>query len=391
MQLIPWKAIVCMLILVFLPLQAGCWNAREIDELAFVLGIALDRGQEGGVKVTVLIANPSAATRTPTGGGEQAKPFNVASAEGKTFFEAIRNMATFSSRRIFWAHNKVIVISEELARSDISEILDFFSRNPELRLRTWVAVTPGAAGKLFEVPSEMEKDPATAIENIIAQRVWTGKGYGVMLKDFLEDYLSANTYPVASRISVDNQGVSQLSGAAVFNENKLAGWLDGQETRGLLWLKGDLHSGIVVIPCPLDRQPLSVEVVHSEVKFMPHFRNDRPQLAVMVHVTGNLSEQACKTDFTDMENLRALKTVLSSAVKDDINAAVTAAQKQFKLDFPGFNRPFHLKHDRKWRHIVKDWPELFPDMEVMVHVKADIPRESLFAIPLKPQKAAPGQ
>jgi len=386
-----WKAVLCFLILISLPFQAGCWNAREIDELAFVLGIGLDRGQDGGVKVTVLIANPSAASKSPTGGSAQEKSFYIATAEGKTFFEAIRNMATFSSRRIFWAHNKVIVIGEKLARSDITEILDFFSRNPELRLRTWIAVSPGEAEKLLAAPPEVEKDPATSIENVISQRVWTGKGYGVMLKDFLEDYLSTATHPVASRLSFDDSGSLRLSGAAVFNQNKMAGWLDEKETRGLLWLKGEFRSSIIVVPCPLDGQPLSVEVVHGEVKYKPQVRNGRPQLTVMTHAVGNLSEQACKTDFTHMDNLHKLEMSLSAVIKDEINAAITAAQQKFKLDFPGFNRPFHLQRDKEWHQLVNKWPELFKEMEVMVEVRSNIPREALFAIPLKSKKVAPGQ
>lgn len=137
-------------ILGLLLITTGCWNAREIDELAFVLGIALDKTGNGGVKITVQMAKPSTFSKSPTGGGKEGKPFWVASSEGKTFFEAIRNMATFTSRRIFWSHNKIIIISEKLARSDISEILDFFCRNPELRLRTCVAVIPGEAGPILE-------------------------------------------------------------------------------------------------------------------------------------------------------------------------------------------------------------------------------------------------
>ncbi len=149
------RRIVSIFVLIRMLLQTGCWNAREINELAFVLSIALDKTDDG-FKITAQFAKPDIYSKKPYGGGDdKGKSFWVLSSTGKTIFEAIRNMASISSRRIFWSHIKVIIISEELARSNTLEIFDFFSRNPELRLRTLVSVTPGEAGKLYEIIPEM--------------------------------------------------------------------------------------------------------------------------------------------------------------------------------------------------------------------------------------------
>ncbi|PKM79949.1 MAG: Ger(x)C family spore germination protein [Firmicutes bacterium HGW-Firmicutes-14] len=366
---------------------AGCWNSREIDQLAFVMGIGLDKTQEGNIKITVQVAKPSTFSKSPSGGSDNEKSFWVASSEGKTIFEAIRNMATFSSRRIFWAHNKVIIIGEKMARDDISEILDFFCRNPELRLRTWIAVTPGEAGKILEREPGMEKDPSSAIENVINQTVWTGKCYRVMLKDFLEDYLSTATYPVAARIvSKDDSSNIKMSGSAVFNQNKLAGWLNEKETRGLLWLKGQLSSSIMVIPCPLDGRPLSIELIGSKADIKSEFDGQIPRFTVDALASGNLSEQACQTDFTNMDNLRKLEKALASAIKDDLESVTKAAQTGIGLDFPGYNHYLHRQHKDRWHELVEKWPGLFKKADIIIHVKAMIPRETLFARPLNPVK-----
>lgn len=381
----------CLGLLLLFLLQTGCWNAREINELAFVMGIGLDKAEGGGVKVTVQMAKPSTFSKTPTGGGgqEKEKPFWIASATGKTIFEAIRDMATFSSRRIFWAHNKVIIIGEDLARTDISEILDFFSRNPELRLRTWIAVTPGDAGKLLETGPSMEQVTAASLEKIFDQRVWTGKSPGGMLKDFLEDYLSPGTFPVASKIAVvqgPSRPTTRLAGGAVFKENKLAGWLDEQETRGLLWLKDKMGSALMVVPCPEDGRPLSIEITGAEIKYQSKLNGEQLQLTVMVKTMGNLTEQSCKTDFYKLKNLHKLENAFAAAVSADIQATITAAQKDFGLDFPGLNRAIHRQQDKDWDRLSKQWPRLFKTMKISVRVEADIPRVALFARPLEPMK-----
>lgn len=380
------KILTYFLLLSFSLLLAGCWNAREIDELAFVLGIGVDKTEEGTFKITVQVAKPGLLSKNSTGGGTTEKPYWVSSSEGKTFFEAIRNMAEFSSRRIFWPHNKVIIIGERLARSDVSKILDFFCRNPELRLRTWVVVTPGEAADLLRITPGLEKEPASAIENLITQRVWTGKSYGVMLKDFMEEYLSSVINPVASRIII-SQGQPpkiELSGAAVFNKNKLAGWLDDNETRGLLWLRGMLHSSIVVIPCPIDGKPLSIEVIDAKVGYKSEVINQVPHFTIRITATGNLSEQSCKTNFTKSENLRKLEEDFASSIKSEVENIVEIAQNRFGIDFLGLNRELHMHHQEDWDRMKDKWPELFKKANVVVEVKGSIPRETLFARPLTP-------
>lgn len=376
-------------IAILLFFQAGCWNAREIDELAFVMGIALDDDGKGGFKVTVQMARPSTYSKSPTGGGgDKEKPYWLATTTGKTIFEAIRDMATFTSRRVFWSHNKVILIGEKLARRDISEIMDFFSRNPELRLRTWIVVTPGNAGDILEKGPSMEKVTAGALEKVIGQRVWTGNGYGIMLKDFLEDYLSQATYPTAARAEI-TQAASQprlrLAGAAYFNKYKMAGWLDERETRGLLWLKHRMRSTIMVLPCPVDGKPLSIEITDSKLDYKSEFIGPEPRMTIKVKAGGNLTEQSCITDFYNTGNLSKLEETLALAITADMEAAAKVAKKTC-LDFPGLNHVFHRQNNRLWQQVAAEWPRIFKDITVNIQVDAKIPRAAVFARPLKSRK-----
>jgi spore germination protein KC len=378
--------------MLILLLQTGCWNAREIDELAFVMGIALDKTQNNEIKVTVQIAKPDTHSKTPSGGGggpEKERPFWVASSTGKTIFEAIRNMAAFSSRRIFWSHIKVIIIGEELAKSDIIEIFDFFGRNPELRLRTWIAVAPGEAGKLMEVVPVMERDPALALERVIDHRNLTGKAYGIMLKDFLEDYLSPDVYPAASRIVLGESSgmpVLVLKGAAIFAEEKMAGWLDDQETRGLLWLKQRMRSSIMVVNCPFEGLPLSIEITGNKAKYTSQLEEGRVRFDIQVKTSGNLTEKSCLTDYNDPENLKVLETTLAEAVNADIQSTINAAQQRWGIDFLGLGQIAHQQHRKGWPEISGQWTNMFKETEISVLVDAEIPNVALFGRPLQPKK-----
>ncbi|HEX3012265.1 MAG TPA: Ger(x)C family spore germination protein, partial [Syntrophomonadaceae bacterium] len=84
------KRIVLLLILFLLPNLSGCWDAEEINELGFVLSVAIDKAEDG-YKVTAQIAKPETYSKTPSGSGggsQKEKPFWLVSATGKSIFEA---------------------------------------------------------------------------------------------------------------------------------------------------------------------------------------------------------------------------------------------------------------------------------------------------------------
>jgi germination protein, Ger(x)C family len=369
------RKIGCVLILILSLLQTGCWNAREIDELAFVLSIGLDK-DDYGFKITAQIASPETYSNVSSG---SAKPFWLISSTGKTIFEAIRNMASISSRRIFWSHIKVILISEDLARSNSLQIFDFFSRNPELRLRTLIAITPGEAGKLLEVMPAMEKDPAIYLEKIIQNKNLTGKSYSIMLKDFLEDYLNPNISPVTSRIILDkskSQPILKTSGAYVFDMYKQPVSLSEKDTRGFLWIKSKMNDSVMVVNCPYDNMPATLEIKKAKSSFKSYLDNEIPHFIININVTAILTEQSCLTDFNNMNKLNDLETELEEAIRKDIESTITTA-KDLQVDFLNLNSILHRQHKKEWHQISSKWNTLFKNSVVTIVVKVNIPHISL--------------
>lgn len=369
----------------------GCWNAREINELAFVLSLALDKADEG-FKVTVQIAKPDTYSKTQTSQGstDKEKSFWVITETGKTIFEAVRNMASFSSRRIFWSHIKVIIIGEELAKNNIREIFDFFSRNPELRFRTWVAVAPGEAGKILEVTPIMEKDPASNIEKIIDKTQLASNSYSIMLKDFLEDYMDPYLSPVASRIildEIDSKQIVKLNGAAVFSGDRMAGWLDENQARGLLWFKDKINGSIRVVKCPYDDLPITLEIKTGKIKIKSKIDNGIPHYTISVKAKCKITEKACNTELRNPEAMRELQSALDLAINEDIQAIVKAAKK-LDSDILDFSGTLHRQHKKEWAKLAPDWPRLFRESEIKIAVETTIPEISLLAKSLTPIKKA---
>src|SRR5690606_11923262 len=80
----------------------GCWDRIEVNDLAIVQGVALDRASGGMIEVTVSVAVPARITPPGAtgGGGQTGPPATNQSATGRTVSEAFNSLQNNLSRRL---------------------------------------------------------------------------------------------------------------------------------------------------------------------------------------------------------------------------------------------------------------------------------------------------
>ncbi|WP_169089655.1 hypothetical protein [Paenibacillus sp. PL91] len=89
-----------LMILCMLPL-AGCWNYREMNELAIALAMGADKAGPGEYRFSFQVVNARDISGIKSSG---QIPVNVFSGKGKTLFEAIRKASQKVPRRINAQH-----------------------------------------------------------------------------------------------------------------------------------------------------------------------------------------------------------------------------------------------------------------------------------------------
>lgn len=155
--------------------QPGCWDQQEVERLGIVLATALDQAPDGRVRVSVQTINPKALVGGGLGGGGGGfggtRPFRNRSTEGISIFDCIRLLSLESPRQLFFAHNQIILISEELARNrGIEELVDFFDRNPQIRRSNWVLISRSDNSTILEMPGEIVAPASQRIAGIIREQ-----------------------------------------------------------------------------------------------------------------------------------------------------------------------------------------------------------------------------
>ncbi|MCX7571172.1 Ger(x)C family spore germination protein [Tumebacillus sp. DT12] len=369
-------------------LMTGCLGSREIDDLAMVMAVGLDKGKEPGtIKVTAQIARPGdvrGQTGAPTAGTGQ--PIWTASAEGRSIFEAIRNLARYSSRRVFWAHNQVIVINEEVAREGVSEIIDFFSRNHELRMRTWVVVTEDEASHLITTKTGLEVIPGVSMDKLFRYSEIVAEAPRTDMRTLQAAYLSRTTHPVLARVSPKNRQISakangefgsnpqvELSGTAVFNRDKMVGWLSTKESHGLLWFVEHVESRVITLPCAGQRERSStLEMKNAKFQVKPVYEKGKVEFDVRVKAMIDLVELGCPDVEDQYVWMQQAEKEAADLLRGEIESVLEAAQKRYHVDFLELGKVFENHYPAEWRQMAQSWDDAFEKAQVRVTVEANI-------------------
>jgi spore germination protein KC len=395
-----------LVVLLLVGLLTGCTGRRDIDELALVLGVGIDVGKEPGtVKITTQIARPSDArgqSGSPTAG--TGSPSWIATAEGKTIMEAIRNLGRYSSRRVFWAHNKVVIINEQVARRGVTDIIDFFSRNHELRMRTWFVVTSAKAEDILSTKSGQEVVTGESIDKLFRYSQIVAEAPRTDLMEFASAYLSKTTHPVLARLELrkrvldensQNKGEKELkpqvelSGAGVFHRDKLVGWLTPRESRGLMWFTETVDSGMYAVPCPDDENKgeATLELKQGSFKVIPAYRNGEVSFQVKMDSTMDLVELGCPSRQSIEQMIDPLEKSAMKQITEELEATLNKAQKKYKTDFLELGKTFQNVYPAEWKQLADRWDEVFARAEVEIQVSINLKSPALLRIPTRPQKA----
>ncbi|MTI66421.1 MAG: hypothetical protein FH753_07450 [Firmicutes bacterium] len=143
---------IIILIIILNIFLTGCWDSNEIEELGIILGIAIDKPKSSEAKekekkeagehklgnrsrftLTQQYVIPKAIKGSTEYGGTHTKPYSNVSSEGDSMHQILRQFASLTSRRSFYKHLKVIIISEEVARSiDLRKLVNLFIRDHEM-------------------------------------------------------------------------------------------------------------------------------------------------------------------------------------------------------------------------------------------------------------------
>ena len=231
--------------IIFILILTGCWNYNEINDLAITTAIAIDKEMDK-YKVSVLITNQK-KEEAPSNNNSN---FVIYSGLGKTISEAINEIDLISSKKIYIEHLSVLIISEDIAKEGINDILDFFLRDSSSTKRFEVVIAKNTkALNIIKTITPLESFPSQGIKNNIKIASETvSKSKSVIYNDFIYDIMSKGKNPTLPSI-IKTKKHLKLDNLAVFKNGKLVNFLSINNSKGVNIINNNVSEMNLYLKC----------------------------------------------------------------------------------------------------------------------------------------------
>lgn len=352
----------------------GCWDYLDIENRAYVFGVAVDKNPEGeGLLATVEIAHPQGQPQSGSPGGQLPEPPKVLkSRAGTTLGEALYHIGDGQLSRVpLWQEVKAIFISEDVAREGIGPVIDLFFRSTVLNLRSFMYIVDGSAAETLTWLPDFQ--PLTSryvreLERQFAKNPLYAKPKSVIMTSSRLIEAGAVMLP---RIIMD-EGEVRLKGSAVIQDGVWVGWLDEPTSIGANWLIGDLDRVMAQVGCPIKPgEELTMELNAAGRRLDFIVDGDRIEARYRIEaIIRMLDMSSCLLNPTDLEDRQQIQRAAEEWMREHLELAITRAQKELGVDFLGINLAFSRKFPNVWRQL--HWNDVFPNMDIHVETKASL-------------------
>ena len=366
------KKIILMLFILFL---SGCYNYKELNKIGIVSSISIDK-KDNMYKVGAQVLNVKNKDDT------NSSKVIVYEQTGKTIEEALRKMTTKSNKKLYGGHLGKLVISENIAKDSIIDVLDLFQRLPEIKDEFTITVSKGIeANKIIKIMASTESVPADYVTSEIETAdLESALTYSSKLDEFVSFYLKDYIDPSISVIKVNNYEKESttlknnettnpktkiiLDNIAITKDGKLEKYLNKDETIGYNFIRNRVKEIIIPVKCDNDNNYSSISLIKSKTKNKIVKNNNKYIIYLDVNSSASINEYNCTKDLDKENTIKKLKEKTEKQIKKYMNKAINI-QNNSKSEFLGFKRMIYLKTGKYNNE----------DYDIKINVNVNIPRK----------------
>lgn len=307
-----------------------------------------------------------------------------------------------TSKEVNLSHVKIILYSEELARSDLSGHINTLISNVDVRPQTSVAICRGKAEDFFKnVTPVLETSPARYYDLILSSYNYTSESAGTELIDFytaaqsidreataviaeinknIQSSQSGGNNTQGNNDSQSDSGGSGKSGSAsgsesnnekseakfaglaIFKGSKMVGEISPLLTMGHLIMTNKLQDAAITVPDVENQNKLASITIRQNrpCKFDVQIENNVPKIKITAYLDAHLESSGTTTDYLNNDNKyklnKAVEEKVTQIVNDYLNKLI-----EYDSDIAGIGREAKLLcktwkefEDLKWKEIFKN-------------------------------------
>lgn len=353
------KILVILLIIIFIFNFSASYNSLNIDNLAFVVALGIDKSTSNNLKVTFQFLAPS-----PSGESVSETVPVLNSVECSSITNGINIMNAYLGRKINLSHCKLIIFSEDLAKEGISD--EIYSLVNEVQVRPSANIVVSKCNTKYYMENSIP-----SLESLIPKYYdifpntseYTGYTCNATIGDFFNSLVcnTCSPYAILGGISPSDSNSSNESsssndstiksnespitgnrevqniGLAVFKNDKLVGELNAIETICFLNIRKKVDGFLVSITDSQDNDSkidiyLTPNNTHNiDVSFV----NGSPYIKIKLEFSGKIYSMSNDSHYLNPDVLNSISYSCSSYLKNEFSKYLYKTSTVFKSDING--------------------------------------------------------
>lgn len=363
-----------ILIIPLILLLTGCWNYYELNNIAICTGIAIDKIDDK-YEITYLISN---AKKNEVSSKEGEAGTTTYSGIGDTIQDAINDLQIKMPFEPYSGHLVVTIISENIAKEGIENILDFLARDTESRNFFYLLLSKNTKAKnILEIISPLQTFPSQTIaSDIETSSAESSLIYEITYNDFIYTLLEQGINPVLNSVTIIGnkekgtdtkelsntiqQATIKIDTLGIFKDDKLLGWATKEQSEGINLLSNNVKN--FYIKTKYKDKYIMNYIENIKVKTDVDLDNNK----VKVKISGKstLLEVNCKIDLENPETIKTLEQLILKELDRIIKDSTYLVQKKFNTDVLGYGKIIHKKNPKQWKKIKNNWNEIFKNLNI---------------------------
>jgi spore germination protein KC len=372
---------------------AGCNNYKEVNSLAFVIGLGIDKPKKDKsmYRLTLQVVQPSNAASASPGKG-QGLPIINYTGTGRTISEAARNASKKLSRESFYAHMTLVVVDENTAEDNIVKVLDAFERDENIHTKAAVLIAHHTSAEAV-LNALTPLDTITSVslyEQLLNTNNDLGENNIITIREIIQfttykgnDVTISGVEVQGKKTKIKKEGNLQQSeptllgikDVALLHDGKLVHWMSGQKNRAFLIAFNKLKQTNVTVPCGKN-QYVSVYLNKSKSKKQVAMKGSTPHINMQVKMKGSLDEIICDENFDTPASIKKFEKKVAQVIQMEIVEAMKESHMH-KSDPFALGRTLSMNNLKQWKKFESIWPTPLKNAQLHVHVDVSILRTGM--------------
>lgn len=354
-----------LLILITLTFLTGCYNYRELNDLAIVTAVSISK-EKDNYNIAVQVVNPKKDQDTSS---SNEPDFIVYKSKGETLQAAFESLVKESPKRMYKTQMQILIIDEKMAKNNIKEVFEYLARNPEIRNEFNVLI--GKSDNILETLTPLDNlSSQNILDSLKASSKYLGNTNLLTFNELLSDYQNEKTemaIPVIKLTSQKNKDDKNtekilekttttpaivLDNISIFKDNKLIGYLSTKETVSYNFINNNITLTNIKKDYPNNKY-IAYKILKSKSKL--EVTPKKHTITLTIKGNAEINEATYNIDLSKEKNIKKLEKSLNKRLEKMITSSFNSTRKKYNSDIYGFEDLYYKKDPKYYTKIKKDW------------------------------------